>query len=58
MYYETRDYPTHNSGEWYERGKREKANWDLGLGIFGAITGGLALLNREGINGQPEKKEP
>lgn len=51
MYYEQRDYPSHNSSEGYERGTREKANWGLGLGIFGAATGGLALLSRGGLGG-------
>lgn len=50
MYYEQRDYPSHsNNSEGYERGTREKANWALGLSIFGAITGGWSLLNRGGI---------
>lgn len=50
MYYETRDYPTHN-GEGYERGTRERAGWGLGLGILGTVLGGAALLKRGGING-------
>lgn len=49
MYYEQRDYPTHNEG--YERGTREKANAGLALGIIGTVAGGLALLGRGGIGG-------
>lgn len=49
MYYETRDYPTHNSGEGYERGTRERASWGLGLGILGTVLGGAALLKRGGV---------
>ena len=51
MYYETRDYPTHNNGEGYERGTRERASWGLGLGILGTVLGGAALLKRGGIGG-------
>ena len=49
MYYETRDYPTHNNGEGYERGTRERANAGLTLGIIGTVAGAAALLGRGGI---------
>lgn len=49
MYYETRDFPTHNSGEGYERGTRERANAGLTLGIIGTVAGVAALLGRGGI---------
>lgn len=51
MYYETRDYPSHNNGEGYERGTRERANAGLTLGIIGTVLGGAALLKRGGISG-------
>lgn len=49
MYYETRDYPSHNNGEGYERGTRERANAGLTLGIIGTVAGAAALLGRGGI---------
>lgn len=37
-------------GDW-DGNTRTKSNWALGLGIFGAATGGLALARQGGIGG-------
>jgi hypothetical protein len=46
---ETQVIRDHDGG--WENNTRTKSNWALGLGIFGAAAGGLALARQGGISG-------